>query len=303
MQLAAGESPLEWGSSLFVMTLESQEALFEFGQRGEVVWREDLSLKDGEVDLDLIEPASVNRCVDQDGVGPLRLQSVLGLLTAMGRAGIHDPEDTMRGFIGFLAHDLPDESIHRSNACFAFTTAEEFGAVDVPSGQVSPGALPKVLVLDSHGAIGSGRQGWLFPASSLDAGLFVRRDHEIIRVQGSALPNVFIEIENQTGLDSKMRIAREDPTAMLPGTKSIAAEPAPQRCAADLSYQALGDHMLADFSDGEPGQGEAQAVRQFTGECFYLDDESGGKSGLCACLEVRSQALASGPSKIACAIC
>jgi hypothetical protein len=46
-----------------------QEALFEFGQRGEVVWREDLSLNDGEVDLDLIAPASVNRRVDEDGVG------------------------------------------------------------------------------------------------------------------------------------------------------------------------------------------------------------------------------------------
>jgi hypothetical protein len=43
--------------------LESQEGLFEFGQTGEVVWLQDLSLNDAEVDLGLIEPAGVNRGV------------------------------------------------------------------------------------------------------------------------------------------------------------------------------------------------------------------------------------------------
>ena len=52
---AAGESPLEWGSPLLVMTLESLEALFEFGRREEVVWHEDFFLHDGEIDLSLVE--------------------------------------------------------------------------------------------------------------------------------------------------------------------------------------------------------------------------------------------------------
>jgi hypothetical protein len=69
------------------MTLESQEALFEFGHRGDVVWREDLSLNDGEVDLDLIQPAGVNRCEDNDDVRPFRLQPINGFLAAMGRPG------------------------------------------------------------------------------------------------------------------------------------------------------------------------------------------------------------------------
>ncbi len=52
---AAGESPLEWESPLLVMTLESLEALFEFGRREEVVWHEDFFLHDGEIDLSLVE--------------------------------------------------------------------------------------------------------------------------------------------------------------------------------------------------------------------------------------------------------
>lgn len=209
----------------------------------------------------------------------------------------------MSRLVGLLAHDLPDKSIYRSNASLVFTTAEDFGSMDVPSCQVSPGALTKVLVLDSHGAIGSRRQGRLFPASSLNAGLFIRGDNEVIGAQGSALPNALIEIENQAGLGRKMRIARKNPTAMLPGTKGIAAEPAPQRGAADLRDQALRDHLLADFSDREPGQGYAEAMRQLTGECLYLDDETGGKSGPCARLEVRPQGRGNGPSKIVYAIC
>jgi hypothetical protein len=141
VQIAASESPLERGSRPLVMTLESQEALFEFGQRGEVVGREDFSLHDGKIDLHLIELTGVNRCVDKDGVGPLRLHPINGLLTAIGWAVIHDPKDAMSRAVGLLAHDLPDKSIHRSNASLVFTTAEDFGSMDVPSCQVSPGAL------------------------------------------------------------------------------------------------------------------------------------------------------------------
>ena len=70
VQVAAGESPLERRSRLLVMALESQKALFEFDQRGEVVWCEDFSLNDGEIDLNLIEPTEYV---------PMRLRSLMPL--------------------------------------------------------------------------------------------------------------------------------------------------------------------------------------------------------------------------------
>ena len=45
-----------------VCDLESQESLFEVGQRGEFARHQYLSLDDGAGDLDLIELAGVNRC-------------------------------------------------------------------------------------------------------------------------------------------------------------------------------------------------------------------------------------------------
>jgi len=97
------------------------------------------------------------------------------------------------------------------------TTVADFGSMDVPSCQVPPGALTEVVVLDSLGAIGSGRPGRLFLTSSLNAGPFIRGENEVLRAQGSAFPNALTEIENQTGLGRKMRIARKNPAAMLPG--------------------------------------------------------------------------------------
>ena len=59
----------------------------------------------------------------------------------------------------------------------------------------------------------------------MNAGPFVRRDDEVIRAQGSALSNALVQMEHGAGFGSKVRIARENPAAMLPPTEGIAAEP------------------------------------------------------------------------------
>ena len=57
---------LKGRSRPLIVELEGEEALFEFGQRSEIVRGEDLSLNDREVDLNLIEPTGVDRSVDED---------------------------------------------------------------------------------------------------------------------------------------------------------------------------------------------------------------------------------------------
>ena len=90
---------------------------------------------------------------------------------------------------------------------------------------------------------------------------------------------------------------------MFPGAKGIAAEPAPQSSTADLSDQALGNNVLADFLHREPRQWEPEGVRKLAGECLNLNDETGGKSGLDARLETAPQGQAIGQWQIAYAIC
>ena len=177
------------------------------------------------------------------------------------------------------------------------------GAMDIPGCQVGPGTHAKVLMLDARGAIGRQRQRRLFSATGLNAGLFVGRDDVVIGAQWSAFPNTLVKIEDGSGFGGKVGIARKDPASMLPGAKGIAAEPAPQSSAADLSDEALRNNVLADFLNGEARQWKSEGVRKFAGECLNLDDETGGKSGLYARLEAAPQGQAIGQRRIAYATC
>ena len=234
MQIAAREGPFKGTGSPRIVGLERQQTLFEFGQRREIIGREDLALDNRKVDLNLVEPTGVDGSVDENGVRPLGAKAVDGFLPAMSGAVVHDPEDAACGLVGLLAHDFAHETPHGGQTVLGFTTSKDLGAVDVPGGQVDPGALAKILVLNPGGAARSGRQSRLFAAPRLNTGLLVGGDDEVVNPQWGALPSASVKIEDGSGLVRKLRIAREDPASMLPGTQSIAAEPAPQCGAADL---------------------------------------------------------------------
>jgi hypothetical protein len=285
------------------MALECEQALFEFGQRREMVRGEDFSLNNGEKDLNLVEPTGVDGSVDEDGVGPLGAEAFGSFPAPMGRAVVHDPKDAVGGLVGLLTHNFSDEALHRSDAVLDLAATEDFSAMDVPSRQVSPSAFTKILVLDSEGAVGSGRQTRLFPASGLNARLFIGREHEVVRAQWNPFPNALVQIEDGAGFGSKVGIAREDPASMLPRAEGIAAEPSPQGGTADLRDQTLSHHLLTDLLDREAGQGKSEAVRKFTGKRLNLNDEAGGKSGLYARLEAVPPGQAVERDKIACATC
>lgn len=285
------------------MNLEGKEALFEFGQRSEVVGRENLSLHDREIDFDLVEPTGMDRSVDQDRVGPSGAETIDGFLAAMSGAVVHDPEDATSRFVRLLTHDFRHEALHRSNSVLDFAAAEDFSTMNIPSSQIGPSASTKVFMLNSGRAIRSERQRRLFPAASLNACLLVCRDDEVIMVQGSAFPDAVVEIENRAGFDCKIGIARKDPAPVLPRSKGVAAEPAPQGGAADLGDETLRNHVLSDLVNRKTGQREPQAVREFTCQGFNLNDAAGGKSGLYARLEAAPQGRAVGQGQIACATC
>jgi hypothetical protein len=137
----------------------------------------------------------------------------------------------------------------------------------------------------------------------LNAGLLVCGNDVVIGAQWSALPDAFVKIKDGSGFVGKVRIAREDPASMLPGPKGITAEPAPQSGTADLSDQALRNHMLPNFLDREPGQGKAEGMRKFAGQSLNLNDEAGGKSGLYARLEAAPQGQVVEPERIVSATC
>ena len=129
----------------------------ELSEGFEVVGREYLPLNNGEVKLNLIEPASVDGGVHQEHVGPLRAQAVDRLLAAMGGTVVHDPENATCRLVGFSAHDFFNQAIDRSNAGFLFAAAEHLGPMHVPRRQIGPCAFTEIFVFDSGGTTWCGR--------------------------------------------------------------------------------------------------------------------------------------------------
>src|SRR5487761_2337790 len=212
-EIVTCEFPLEGLRDGFVVSLESQQSLLDSSQRREVVGGKDLALDDGEVDLDLNEPARMNGTMHGNQSWKFRLESGHAARPAMGGAVVHDPEDPARLVVGRLVHDVVDQSLERRDAGLALTAAKYFGAMDIESGQVGPRAATHVFVLDTHGLAGLGRQRRGDTRPCLDAGFLVGGQHELVVAQQLPLPTPLVEIKDAAGLDGKLGIARKDPAA------------------------------------------------------------------------------------------
>ena len=87
--------------------------------------------------------------VNKNGVRPLGVEAIDGLLTTMRGAVVHDPENAAGRLV----------------------------------------ALAEIFVFNPGGAVRSGRQSRLFWATSLNAGLFVCGNDIVVGAQWSALPS------------------------------------------------------------------------------------------------------------------
>jgi hypothetical protein len=207
IEVGAGELPLKGSCDPFVMVLESEQLSLYLGEVGEVVGSEHLALDDVEVDLDLVEPGGMHRKVDQNQLGEGALQSVDGGLPAMARPVVHDPKDALGGNVGLCVHDPLDQTTERLDPVFGLATAEELGAVDIPSGQVGQRSATLVLVLEAHHPSGGRRSAEVLAEARLDGGLLVGANDEVALAERFALKAPLIEVEHPAGFVREVGIA------------------------------------------------------------------------------------------------
>ncbi len=242
--------------------------------------------------------------VNQHHRRPLGAESVGGLLAAVSRTVVHNPEDATGRAIGRLAHHLGDQAIHGPDSVFGLAAPKQLGSVDIPGREIGPGTGAVVFMLDLHRATGRRSQRGVLTATSLDAGFLVGADNELGGPQGPTVPaSLGVQVENATCFLGELRVAGKDPTAMSPRAEGVGAEPPPQGAAADFAYDALRDNLALDFGEGQPGQRQSQSIGKFTSESFDLNDDAGGKSGRGARPEVRLPDPGAAPGRIACATC
>ena len=118
----------------------------------------------------------------------------------------------------------------------------------VEAGQIRPGAAAGVLVFDARGRPGARGPGGVLAAAGLNARLLVGRQDEFVVLQATALPLAGVEVEDPPGLDREVRIAREDPTAMLPRADGIVTQPPPHGGVTDLRHEPTALGLPRDIS-------------------------------------------------------
>ena len=261
----------------FPVVLKFEEALGELAKAGEVVGRENFSLDDGEVDLDLIQPTGMNRSVNENQPGELLLEAEDGGVAAVGTAVIDDPEDATGFVVGRPGHDLLDEVEEGVDAGGGLATAKDPSMVDVESGEVGPGTAALVFVLDAHEAMGSRRQGRMCATTGLHAGLLIGGDDKFVAFEGFVLPRAAIQVEDAVGPDGKIGVARKDPTALIPRANGVLVEPAPDGASRDAGHQAGVADLASDVGSIPVRQWQVEGGGQLASQRFDLYDQLRGE--------------------------
>src|SRR5438128_12414954 len=123
-EIPTGESPVERDGDLLIVMLKGKQTFLDLGQRREIIGDKDLALDDREVNLDLIQPTGMQWGVHQHHRRPLGAESVGGLLAAVSRTVVHNPEDATGRGIGRLVHHLGDQAIHGPDSVFGLAAAK-----------------------------------------------------------------------------------------------------------------------------------------------------------------------------------
>jgi hypothetical protein len=229
LEVMASEFPFEGPGDLFIVILESEDSGLELLGGSEVVGRQDLSLKDREVDLDLVEPTGMHRSMHQDEVVPAALEPVDAGLTPVRRTVVDDPEHARSRPIGFAGHDLEHQAVERLDPGLRLAPPENPGLFHVPRRDIGKRSHAAVFMFDAPGPGRCGGQGRMATRARLDAGLFIGADDPLVLSQRSALPEALVEIEDAASLCGKVGITGEDPAPVVPRLDGVLGQPTPNR--------------------------------------------------------------------------
>lgn len=179
----------------------------------------------------------------------------------MSSTGEHPPGRTIR----ILPHNLIHQPAERADARRRLDTAEQAGPVHIPSGQVGQGAATAVLMLHAAWSSRPGGCARVPAGESLQLGLLIGRNHVLVRSKHGILPYAPVQIEDSGRLGIEIRIARKDPTAVVPGPYGIGRKPAPDGGPGDIGHHPLLDGGLADIVHRQTGKGNPQGGGKLTG--------------------------------------
>ena len=259
------------------MALELPERMGDVVQGLEIVWRQHFSLDDGKVDFDLIKPTAVNGAMDQLQVGVALLETLHTGRSSMRRTIVNNPEHAAGLAIGRLVHNPVDQAIKSHNAALRLAVAEKLGSMDIQGCQVSERSAPLVFMFDLHRLARLGRLGRMDASPGLDAGLFIGGNYKLVLLQGLALPDSLVEIEQASGFEGELRVTGKNPTPMKPRSDGVLMQPAPEGAITDLGHQPGLADLVVQFGQAPSRERQARLAGQLASQGFNLHDQFWGE--------------------------
>jgi hypothetical protein len=244
----------------------------------EVIWSEDLTLENGEEDLNLVEPTGVNRSMDLYGVGVPLGQSTDGGFPLMRGPIVGNPEDSLCRAIGLLLHDQIYKLVVGFYSRFRLADTEELGSVNIPSAKICQRAFSLIFKLHTPWLMRPRTDTDEPSMSGLDTGLFVRTDHVVTWPERNTVKDSEIEVQDTSGLFGEERVSWEEPTPMCPWPYRVLVEIAPNSGYADGYHNAAQYSLSGNVGRTETRKGETQSAGEFTSEGLDSRNNLRGKN-------------------------
>ena len=260
-----------------VSVLEIYKPCFDLLNRLKIIWSENLSLNDREVNLNLIQPTGMYRKVNGNDIRPSFCQSFNAGLPSMRGAIINDEKHTFRRMIRFLCHKVCYQVVEGYFTRPVLTTAKDFCMTNIPRCQIDQSTTPFVLVLYAHGLTRSRTISFMFTDSRLYTRLLIGGNDKFIGLQSFSLPYTLVKIQNAGCLGLKILITWINPTSVLPGFDSIFTQPSPDGSSTNFGYDAFVHRLTCDFLGAESRQRNAPLRWEFTGQSLDVNDDLRGK--------------------------
>ena len=138
--------------------------------------------------------------IDQNSIRIPTAQAVVGLSASMGGAVVGDPENASGRSVGLLIHDQVDQLVEMDNTGTGAAEPKELGMVNIPRCQIGQSTFSVVLMFNTSCTAcdrgDSGNQA----SSGLDAGFFIRANHEVVLAQRLGIPGSVVQIQSQIQL-------------------------------------------------------------------------------------------------------
>jgi hypothetical protein len=91
--------------------------------------------------------------------------------------------------------------------------------------------------------------------TGLDAGFLISREDEFILLEGTTIPDSFIEVQDSSGFAIKLGITGENPRPISPRANRILMEPAPDGAIADCGNETGLPDLPTQIGDTPARQG------------------------------------------------